>query len=247
MKTKLYIYGVVRADETKVLGPLGLSTNGSPEEIHLHSKDGIGIVYTGKECDDDDELPASRKNLVNHQRVIELLMSTYTVLPFSFGTLIDDVTALEQLIVERKAEFEATLDKIDGKIELGLKVLWENMDQIFDALVQEDEAINQKRQYLIANGMQDQDSKIELGKMVEAALDKKKEFMLNKVLDKLKPQAIEYKVQKNITDAMFANVAFFVHRSDEKQFDEYVNELSDELGDNITFKYVGPIAPVNFI
>ncbi|MEM9340222.1 MAG: GvpL/GvpF family gas vesicle protein [Bacteroidota bacterium] len=66
-------------------------------------------------------------------------------------------------------------------------------------------------------------------------------------MDKLKPQAIEYKVQKNITDAMFANVAFFVHRSDEKQFDEYVNELSDELGDNITFKYVGPIAPVNFI
>lgn len=247
MKTKLYLYGVIKSNESKSLGPLGLSTTGDPDEIHLYSQDGIGVAYSEKEIEEDDELPASRKNLVNHQRVIELIMSDHSVLPFAFGTLLDDLDSLKELISERKATFESTLAKIDGKIELGLKVMWEKMDQVFDSIIDENKEINEKRQYLIKHNIQDQDEKIELGKMVEEALDEKKEMMLNHVLDKLKPQAIEHKVQKNISDAMFANLAFFIDRADEGKFDERVNELSEELGENITLKYVGPMAPVNFI
>ena len=247
MKTKLYLYGVVKSNENRSLGPLGLSTEGTPKEIQLHSHNGIGVSYIEKELDEDEELPASRKNLVNHQRVIELMMNEGTVLPFAFGTIIDNIAELEKLIDERKDEFEKQLEKIEGKIELSLKIMWEKMDTIFDSIITENQEIQTKRQYLIDHDIQDQDEKIELGKMVEAALDDKKEGMLQKVLDKLKPNALEHKVQKNLTDAMFANLAFFLKKEDEKAFDEQVNVLSEELGDNITMKYVGPIAPVNFI
>ncbi|MEO1253903.1 MAG: GvpL/GvpF family gas vesicle protein [Bacteroidota bacterium] len=247
MKSKLYLYGVVHSNESKSLGPLGLSTDGSPNEILLHSHMGIGVAYMEKEVDDNEEMPASRKNLVNHQRVIELMMNEFTVLPFAFGTIIEDIPALEKLIDERREDFEKTLTKIVGKVELNLKILWEKMDVIFESLIQENEEINQKRQYLIDHNINDQDEKIELGKMVEDALDKKKEMMLNRVLDELKPHTIDHKVQKTISDAMFANLAFFIERENEKAFDAKVNELSDKMGENLVFKYVGPMAPVNFI
>lgn len=247
MQTKLYLYGVVRTDESKSLGPLGLSTNGSPNEILLHSYNGMGVAYLEKEIADDEELPASRKNLVNHQRVVELMMNDYSVLPFAFGTILDDIPAMEALIDERKEELETSLSKIEGMVELSLKVLWEKMEVIFDQLISENEEINQKRQYLINHNIHDQDEKIELGKMVEAALDEKKEAMLKHVVDKLSPHAKEHKVQKTISDAMFANLAFFIPKEDEKKFDALVNELSEEMGENLVFKYVGPMAPVNFI
>ncbi|MEM6641781.1 MAG: GvpL/GvpF family gas vesicle protein [Bacteroidota bacterium] len=247
MQKKLYLYGVVRADQNRSLGALGLSTEGSPSEIRLHSIGGLGVAYQEKEIHDDEELPASRKNLVNHQRIVELMMGEYAVLPFAFGTLVNDTAALETLVNEKKEELEATLDKIEGMVELSLKVLWEKMDTVFEELMTENDEINEKRQYLIENNIHNQDEKIELGKMVEAALDEKKEAMLEVVLSKLSTYSKDQKVLKNVSDAMFANVAFFVERSKEKDFDAAVNELSDRMGENLVFKYVGPMAPVNFI
>ena len=247
METKLYLYGVVKCESSKPLGQVGLSTSDNPNETLLHCKNGLGVVYREMEMEGEEELAASRRNMVSHQRIIEWMMKDYTVLPFAFGTFMDSIEALDGLIEERKQAFDEQLRKIEGKVELGLKLLWEKMDLIFEEIIQENEEIREKRQYLADHNIQNQDEKIELGKMVEAALDEKKEQMLKKALDRLLPDAIDHKVQKNISDAMFANVAFFVDKSVEKKFDEQVNALSEELGSNVVFKYVGPVAPVNFI
>ena len=247
MKKQLYLYGVVEANEGKNIGPLGLSTSGTPDEIMLHSHQGLGVIYVEKELEEDEELAASRKNLVNHQRIVELLMQDYTVLPFAFGTLLNDTAAINELVEERKDELEKSLKKIKGKIELNLKILWEDMDVIFEKIISENASIKEKRQYLIDHNIQDQDQKIELGKMVEASLEEKKETMLKQVVEELTPFTVDHKIQKTISDAMFANLAFLINRSDEKEFDQKVNDLSEKMGSNLVFKYVGPMAPVNFI
>ncbi len=247
MNEKLYLYGVVHAQQDRSFGPVGLSTQGTPNDILLKAHQGFGVIYSAKDIGEDDEIPATRKNLINHQKVIETVMTEMTILPFSFGTVVDNEQQIFDLMEQRKDEFAVSLDKIDGKIELSLKVMWESMDPIFMGLMEENEAIKTKKEYLAVNNIQDQNEKIELGRMVEEALLAKKDEMANRVTKKLQPLALDMKVQKNITEAMFANLAFFLSAEDEKKFDKAVNDLSDELSENIVFKYVGPIAPFNFL
>lgn len=245
--TKTYLYGVVHATEHKKLGSLGLSTDGASEQICIHCVEGLGVAYAKKEIEEDD-FPASRKNLVNHQRVVELLLEQEgDVLPFAFGTFVADVQQIEELLRERNAYFDSVLAKISGKIEVNIKANWQEMQPIFEAIMSENETIRTKRAQLMQHHMHDHNERISLGKMVEEALKQSKDEKLKEIVDKLKPLSIAHKVQQNITDSMFANVAFFLHKTEEKSFDKAVHQMGEQLGENVFIKYIGPTAPVNFL
>lgn len=248
MEETYYLYGVIKATENKNFGLSGLSTSGKPDEILVEAHQGLGVVYSIKELNEDGEITASRKNLVNHQKVIELVMAEgETIVPFSFGTLLKTLDEIKDLAARKNDEFNALLQKISGKIELSIKMMWEKMDPVFADIIEENEEIKEKRSFMAANNIQTQNDKIELGQMVEKALLSKKEAYATKILNQLTPVAIEHKILNNITDAMFLNVAFLVNQADEEKFDQAVNKMSEDYSDNILIKYVGPVAPVNFI
>ena len=247
MPNKLYLYCVIKADEDKEYGPVGLSTTGAPLSIHLKSIDNLGVVYSHIDLEDEDEIQPTRKNLINHQKVTESILQEASVLPFSFGMVVDDMDKLEDLIAEQGDELKQKLDKIEGKIELSLKIMWENMEPVFAEVVTENAEIQQKREFLAKHNIQDQNEKIALGRMVEEALTAKKDWMLSRVITKLSSKSLDHRVLKNVNDEMFANLAFLIDKNDEKAFDESVNALSEEMTENIKFKYVGPLAPYNFL
>ena len=83
--------------------------------------------------------------------------------------------------------------------------------------------------------------------MVAQALLKKKEKESAKITDELKAAAFDYKLNKTISDEMFMNAAFLVDKGREKEFDNIMDDLSDEHKDRVRFMYSGPIAPYNFV
>ncbi len=58
-----------------------------------------------------------------HERVVERLMSDRTVLPVRFGSTVDDDAALRRFLAERQQALLATLARISGRVELGVRVL----------------------------------------------------------------------------------------------------------------------------
>jgi hypothetical protein len=46
---------------------------------------------------------------------------------------------------------------------------------------------------------------------------------------------------------MFMNAAFLVDKGREKEFDNIMDDLSDEYAEKIRFMYAGPLPPYNFI
>ena len=224
-----------------------MSTGGRPDEIQIKSHNGLGIVYAEKEIREDEHVRPTRKNLMNHQKVIEKVMESYTILPFSFGTIVEGDSALKSLIDERSDEFNKSLQDIDGKVELSLKLMWEDMQPIFEEIMAEDVGIREKRDQLSGAGFHDQNEKITLGQMIEQALNAKKEQLRQHVMDLLAPHVVSLKVQKDITESMFVNLAILVNKHQESEVDQVVNDLSEKWQQNITFKYVGPTAPYNFI
>ena len=58
-----------------------------------------------------------------HERVVERLMVDRAVLPMRFGSSVDDEDALRRVLIERQLPLVATLAKVAGRVELGVRGL----------------------------------------------------------------------------------------------------------------------------
>lgn len=244
----IYLYGVLNTNQEKSFGAIGLPVNGQPSVVSLIVHDGLAILQSPIELAEGEELPATRKNLLTHEKVLEEVMNLQAVIPFAFGNIVEHEQNAKKIIEERKEYFDRVLKRLEGHMEVNVKIMWTDMPSVYQKIVAQNEGIKNLRDRIMAKkGGPTQDDSIELGKQVEGALLQYKEEQLNDCLSKLLPEAVDHKIGKNIAEQMFFNVAFFIRSSDEAKFDEAVNNLHSYLGDTCTIKYIGPIAPYNFI
>ena len=73
---------------------------------------------------DTPELPATEANLWRHETVVETLMASRAVLPVRFGTVLADEAAVRSFLVAQYDVLLAGLQRVRGRVELGLRVLW---------------------------------------------------------------------------------------------------------------------------
>ena len=88
---------------------------------------------------------------------------------------------------------------------------------------------------------------MEVGKLVEKALEKKKEKEAESIVDALRRTAFDYKLNKTIGDEMFVNAAFLVDKGREKEFDNIMCDLGEEHKRRVKFMYTGPLPVFNFV
>jgi hypothetical protein len=88
---------------------------------------------------------------------------------------------------------------------------------------------------------------IPLGELVKTALEQKRSREAAGILAPLRP--IAYRTQENpvVVDRMILNAAFLVPKSREAGFDRGVSALEEKFGQRVSFKYVGPVPPYNFV
>jgi hypothetical protein len=58
-----------------------------------------------------------------HERVVERIMADRAVLPMRFGTKLPDDEALRHVLAVREQEFLATLARVRGRVEVGLRAM----------------------------------------------------------------------------------------------------------------------------
>jgi len=137
---------------------------------------------------------------------------------------------------------------MDHKIELGVKGMWKDMKTIYKEIAVENKDIKKaKEEILSAKGKKSIRAKIELGKLVEEALTKKKEREQERVTEALRRIAFDHKLNKTVGGEMFMNAAFLVDKGREKEFDNIMEELTDQNKSRTTFIYAGPLPVFNFV
>jgi len=239
-----YIYCIVETKQERNFGPIGIGRRS--DEVLTIGYDDLSIVVSNYPM---TRVATSRENMLGHQKVIEQVMKEFdSVLPVRFGTIASSADEIRNLLDRRYREFKSVLTNMDHKVELGVKGIWKNMDVIFDEIVEDNREIKSLKER-IANDRSGQNThlKIEVGKMVEKALQKKKEQEADKVVDALRITAFDHKLNKTVGDEMFINAAFLVNKGREKEFDNIMDDLSDEYKDGVKFMYAGPLPVFNFV
>ncbi len=251
-----YIYCIVGTSQERNFGPIGIGGKGD-EVLTVGYKD-LSMVVSNHPI---TKFVVNRENMLTHEKVIEEVMKEFdSVLPVRFGTVASGADEIRNLLDRRYREFKDILRDMDHKIELGVKGIWKNMEVIFKEIAEENKEIRRAKEKIAITETRNKlerhgapclrgsvVAKMEVGKMVEQALAKKKEKEAGRFVDVLRKISIDYRLNKTIGDEMFMNAAFLVDKGREKEFDNIMDDLGDQYKGRIKFMYTGPLPVFNFV
>ena len=239
-----YIYCIIGTKQERNFGLIGIGGRG--DEVLTIGYDDMSMVVSNHPV---TKLVVNRVDMLTHEKVIEEVMKEFdSVLPVRFGTIASDADEIRNLLDRRHREFKNALRDMDHKVELGIKGIWKNMNIIFEEIVEENKEIKKTKEKIQNDeGKKNIQAKMEVGKMVEQALQKKKEQEAEKIVEALRRITFEYKLNKTMSEEMFVNASFLVDKGREKEFDNIMDDLSKKYKDRIKFMYVGPMPVFNFV
>jgi len=195
--------------------------------------------------------PLERNVLLTHQKINEYIMAKQPVLPVRFATLASDEDQIKRDVLSnemRIKEFKDAFDLTHNKNEFGLRARWKDLDPVFKEISTNNEKVKKaKEKSLEERGEKKHLSLIEVGHIVQAALEEKKTELTHEFEEELKPATFQYKHHKVWGDVNIFNSSFLVEGAKQPIFDSTINELVGRYEDRIFFKYVGPIPPYNFV
>ncbi|MFJ6071812.1 GvpL/GvpF family gas vesicle protein [Streptomyces sp. NPDC093065] len=126
-----YVYAVCRPFDAALQAQL-TGVAGDPPRLLPHG-DLVAVVSHVPEADFSEE--ALRAHLEDldwltataraHQQIVDALTAVTTPLPLRLATVFRDDSGVRQMLQEREAAFRRTLDRLNGRVEWGVKVFVE--------------------------------------------------------------------------------------------------------------------------
>jgi hypothetical protein len=242
LKEGKYIYCIIASSEAQSFGPLGIGGRG--DELRTILYDDIAAVVSDSPI---ISYSVSRENMLAHEKAIEEIMKKYTVLPVRFCTIAQDEDKVKKILEKEHDKFAELLKDLEGKKELGLKaifkeeIIYKEIAEKYEDIISLKKAISSeppaKTYYL----------RVEVGRKVEAALEKERDIYKEEILNTLIPLSQDTKVNAPYGELMIISAAFLVENAKEAEFDQNVQALADKSGDKIKFKYTGTLPPFNFV
>jgi hypothetical protein len=235
-----YVYCIIGSDEPLRFGAIGIGTQ-APEVHTINYKD-IAAVVSDTPLEVYD---ATRENVLAHERVNEVVMKQYTVIPMSFGTVFKTRDDIIELLRGAYDAFRDVLGKMQNKVEFGLKVLWER-EIIQQEIERADDDIRRLKKEISSQKGSTYFARVQYGRLVEQALQARSERYVEDIFGRLRDVTVASRANKPIGDKMIMNAAFLVSREQEAAFDASIKEIGARY-DKLTFKYTGPWPPYNFV
>src|SRR5438874_7900873 len=237
-----YVYGIVAASETINFGRTGLG--GSGEQVYTVHYNDIAAVVSKTSVFIFDP---TRENALAHEHVIETVMRSRTIIPMSFGTVFRTDEDIREVLRSIYSSLKDVLEKMEGRMEFGLKVTWDR-DTIIEELKREDEEIHKFHVELTKKHLQSTYfARMQLGRMIDKALAERAAGFVREIYDGLRSVCVASRDNKPIGDKMIMNAAFLIEQPREAEFDAAVNRVAKKFGERLNFKYTGPWPPYNFV
>ena len=236
-----YVYCIIRSERQLDFGPIGI---GGGQRVYTVSYQNLAAIVSDTPIVIYDP---TRENVLAHEFVNETVMREYTVIPMSFGTVFRSEDDVSELLRSTFQAFSDVLDKMQDKIEFGLKVLWDREKVVANLERENDEIRRLKDEISRHTASSTYFARMQLGRLIEGALEEMGTRYVADIHDALKPVAVASRSNKPIGDRMILNAAVLVDRASEQAFDERVKETSRKYEELLTFKYSGPWPPYNFV
>ena len=113
----LYVYAITEKAPALPVGVLGFG------DAHLEVFVWRSLAAVTSQVDPTQVSPNAER-LLRHAEIVEALCQATQALPVRYGTVLPEVAALAKVLDERYETLKGDLTRLGGKVEVGLRVLW---------------------------------------------------------------------------------------------------------------------------
>jgi hypothetical protein len=233
-----YLYGIITEPEFKTFEILGLENYAV---YTVNSRD-LAMVVSDLEL---SEIDPTRKNVMAHTLVQDAILKKYTFIPMGFGMVAAGESSVRSLLENNYPGLVNELTRLADKIEVDLKIFWDDK-----ALASENQALIEQVNSKVkaaSSGVVAERLLTEAGMQVEKIVLSWRAKYVDQIYSTLKRLAFDSRVNKCAGIKMLFNASFLIDRKAESEFLEQVRNLDAKYQGNINFKFIGPLAPYNFI
>jgi hypothetical protein len=185
--------------------------------------------------------------LLKHQKVIEPLMSMgYTVIPMKMGTVVRNEQEVGSILDKSSSLLKDIMEKINGKIEIDIVVTWNNFPSVLKLISMEKEIKEFKEKLMLTSVQITAEDQQKAGLMVVQALSRRRNVYSLKIHEALIPASHGIRDHEVVNDQMVFNSAFLIKKHEHGLFDAEVEKLNAEFGEELNFKYIGPLPCYSF-
>lgn len=238
-----YIYCIIEENKDRSLDYIGIKNQ---EVILVHYKD-IAAVVSNAPIINFDRLDKKKltEEVSRHQRVNEMVMQDYDVVPMAFGIIAESEKELVWILEKAYLQLKTALKGLAGKVEFAVQIFWDE-EKALTALANTDSEIKKLREEA-RSPIKGIVAKIRLGKLIFETLENQRKEYVEKVENSLKECSLDSRPGKLLDKTMIGNISFLVERQAESEFDRKMQELGQKYGDDLRFKYVGPMPSYSFV
>jgi len=230
-------YAVILSDRESNFGPVGLDN----KTVHgIHYKD-VGVLVS--DYPRVDSIKLLRKNLAPYHQVVRKASEHFTTIPAKFGQIARDVGEVNIALRSNYQMIRKELTRLDGKVEMGLKVNWD-VEDVFQYFIRKDQKLRIIRDQIMS-GDKSRKNLIDFGGYFHERMDKDREQITEKVLAALPPG--EARVEDIHDDNMIANMTLLIGKDFRKQLEDAIDELGKSMGNEYSFQLDGPWPPFSFV
>lgn len=234
-----YVYGVATA--THPLPIDGLTGVGAEKaSVRLIREGGLVAVVS----DAPDGLRAKRRDLEAHERVLESLCASGTVMPMRFGMVASDDAMVQAELTSKAAQYTDLLAELNDHVELNVKGV-HNEDALLGDLLQRRADLRERNDALREAGGGAQD-RIAFGKQVAAAVEERRGQDADRLVAQLESHASRVRLGPPV-DGCFVNASFLVASADREAFDAAVATLREAADGYADVRVFGPLPPYSFV
>lgn len=239
-----YVYGIVPSDVELVPETRGIGEPAS--EVTLVRHGDIAALVS----DIDVGRPiGTPEDLTVHEQLLDATAAAdVPVLPVRFGAVVTDESAVERdLLAEHHDVFATALRELEGRAEYIVHGRYVEEAVLEEVLSENTAAANMREQLRDMPEDASQNLRIQLGEIVNAAIDAKREADTGQVIEALAEHSVASAVRPPTHEQDAVHAAFLTELSKEKEFTDAVEALGREWEGRIKLRLRGPLAPYDFV
>jgi hypothetical protein len=228
--TAWYVFGVVASDAV------------APRGTELVERGGLAAVAAEVPLAEfGDDVVAERLNdrvwleekVRTHEDVLQSFVGVTPVVPLRFGAIYRDPDDVRRLLLERSDFFEAALERLRGRLELGVKA-WFDPARVARPSGTGGRAYLERRHGELSSA---RDAAAQAG----AAHERLLALAADGVVNRPQPRELTGRDEK-----MLLNAAYLVPTGDDRLADELGRLAEEHESRGITYELTGPWPPYNF-
>jgi len=236
----IYVYGVASSDVDLPVDLIGLQN----QRVELVERDAL-VALVGPVS--SAVTLGRREHIMAHTAVLDRLIDSADVIPARFGTVLEDLDAVQRFLATRDDRLRTILRDLAGCFQFVLRAQYDEEVVLREIVAEEPDIARLRNETRDLPEEASYSARLRQGELVAQALERKRAKDVDAVLEVVGPHAVSFTHYDGGGPDHLLAMALLVRRSQRAVFEEAAEEAAEDLAGRAVLSLTGPMPAYDFM